>query len=222
MVITTAALKGLTRSWAASEVRSRLAATVPTLFLVWSAGCSGENAAPLTAGQCEQLMLAVDSHAKVTGYFHEQQGDAPAKCCAFFLAGKTRASGEIPIITWNDDVFAGTLTPQHNAVKLRIEHGREHPGCGLVLLPQIASGLGLDRVADGKWSELRRITQQRAHFHSAPDAASRERSFVVSGDVVGVLERRGEWLHAEYRGEHRKTVGWITTNATRELTAPHD
>lgn len=221
MGTTTVVSKRPTRSWAAPEVRRRSAIAICfALFCLSSAGCVRDGDLQLVSGQYEQLMLAVDAQGKVTGYFREEQGDVPAKSCVFFLLGTARAHAAIPVSTWNEDVFAGTLKAERHGVQLTIEHGREHPGCGLVLLPQIARGLELDRVADAKWSELRRVIQPRVHFHTSPDPSSAQPAFVVSGDVVGVLERQGEWLRVEYRGKQGMTRGWVRTKHTTELRPP--
>ncbi len=164
-------------------------------------------------------MLAVDSGGNITGYFRQQQGEGVVKTCAFFLAGKG-ASGEIPIVTWNAQAFQGTIKPERQGITVKVERGREHPGCGLVLSPEIARGLELDRITEAKWIDLRQIAQERVRFHSAPDAAHVLRSFVVSGDVVGVISERGDWIEVEYRGDKRTSGGWILTRTTRKLLPP--
>ena len=81
-------------------------------------------------------MLAVNSRGMVTGYYREEQGRSVVKACTFYLAG-TGKGGEIPVVTWNEQAFRGTLKALRNGVRLKIVQGREHPGCGLVLLPLI-------------------------------------------------------------------------------------
>jgi hypothetical protein len=164
-------------------------------------------------------MLAVDSHGNVTGYYREQQGDRGVKTCSFYLAGHGTGA-EIPVVTWSDRTLQGTLKAHNDSVRLTVENGREHPGCGLVLLPQITKGLELDRVADARWSELRRITTPKSYFHSAPDPSRVLKAFVVSGDVVGVIGQKGEWLEVEYRGRTSTTRGWILDKTTSKLTPP--
>lgn len=193
--------------------------SVLALLVVGLLAAAGETAPRFKSGQYEQLMLAVDSQGKVTGYYREEQGEGAVKTCAFYLAGKGMG-GEIPIVTWSDRAFPGTLSAQNDAVSLKVEKGREHPGCGLVLLPQIAQGIEFDRVADAGWSELRTISSARAHFHSAPDAARALKAFVVSGDVVGVVDQKGDWLKVEYRGKKATTKGWILADTTAKLAPP--
>lgn len=171
------------------------------------------------SGVFEGLMLAVDEQGLVTGYYQEDQGEGVTKRCSFFLSGQAGA-GTIPILTWRNEVFPGTLQAADRSVRLQIERGREHPGCAAVLLPQIASGIGLDRVAEARWTALRRIASYRSHFHSEPQQANRLRAFVVRGDVVGVLAERGDWLQVEYLGPKARTSGWIRARDTAKPAPP--
>jgi hypothetical protein len=199
-------------------------------WFIWSAAllCAAlfassavaEPPAPrLRSGIYEGLMLAVDPQGGVTGYYREEQGEGVTKTCSFFLAGKVTA-GATPVITWSSNQrFPGTLTPLSDGVELRIEQGREHPGCGLVLLPTIESGLEHSLIRETNWRELRRIVDKRANFYSSPSDAKKTRAFVVTGDVVGVIAESGEWLEVEYPGK-KTTRGWVRAAATQKLPAP--
>ncbi len=196
-----------------------LCAKVFVLLAVCLSACAGDSQPRLTSGYYEQLMLAVDAQGKLTGYYREEQGEGVVKTCSFFLTGNG-TSGEIPVVTWNDEVYPGTLKAQKGGVTLKIEKGRDHPGCGLVLLPQISKGLDLDHVASAQWSELRQIGKERTYFHSAPQASKVLRSYVAAGDVVGVVAERGEWLEVEYRGKKATSKGWILAKNTAKLVQP--
>jgi hypothetical protein len=199
----------------------RLAAGLCAALLATSA--FAETPAPrLRSGIYEALMLAVDPQGGITGYYHEEQGEDVVKSCSFFLAGKAAAAaGATPVLTWSDDRrFPGTLTPESDGVELRIEQARKHPGCGMVLMPEIASGLGRSLIRETNWRELRRIADKRAYFHSAPSDAKKTRAFVVTGDVVGVISESGDWLEVEYPGTKKTTRGWVRAAATQKLTAP--
>jgi hypothetical protein len=196
-------------------------------LLIGLLGCCGigRAAAPvaegprLESGVFEGLMLAVDEQGLVTGYYQEDQGEGVTKRCSFFLTGQA-GTETIPIVTWRNEVFAGTLQAGDRAVRLQIEQGREHPGCAAVLLPQIASGISLDRVAEARWTTLRRIAAYRSHFHAEPQQAKRLRAFVVRGDVVGVLAERDDWLQVEYLGPKATTRGWLRSVDTARVAPP--
>jgi hypothetical protein len=188
--------------------------------VLFAASAFAEAPAPrLRSGIFEGLMLAVDPQGGITGYYREEQGEGVVKSCSFFLAGKVAANAT-PVMTWDTQRFPGTLTPLSDGVKLRIKQGSEHPGCGLVLSPLIASGLELSLVRETNWRELRRIVNKRVNFHSAPSDEKKMRAFVVAGDVVGVIAESGEWLEVEYLGKEKTTRGWVRAAATQKLTAP--
>jgi hypothetical protein len=96
----------------------------------------------------------------------------------------------------------------------------DHPGCGAVLLPEIATGLNLDRVAATRWMALRRIVVPRGYFYRAPQSATKLRGYVVQGDVVGVLAQSGGWLQVAYIGAKATTTGWMPAADSAALTPP--
>ncbi len=198
---------------------ARLVVSLCLFLVVVPPACASDGTARFAAGQYEQLMLAVSPEGTVTGYFREEQGEGVVKTCSFYLAGRG-TGGEIPVVTWSEQAYPGTLKAQKDGVTLKIAEGLEHPGCGLVLLPQITEGLDFDRVADATWIELRRISKARVRFHTAPDPARVLKSFVVSGDVVAVVARKDAWLEIEYRGTKVTTKGWIPESDTEPLVPP--
>lgn len=198
---------------------ARVCLSVLALLVADFTTCAAEKTPRFTSGQYEQLMLAVNSRGTVTGYYREEQGRGVVKTCAFYLAGKGKY-GEIPVVTWNERAFRGTLRALKDGVRLKIAQAHEHPGCGLVLPPQIAQGIDFARVEDAAWTELRRISSARAHFHSAPDASRVLKSFAVKGDIVVVIAQKGGWVEVEYRKKKVTTKGWIPAKTTAKLTPP--
>jgi hypothetical protein len=87
-------------------------------------------------------------------------------------------------------------------------------------LTQIAGGITLDQVSMAKWFQLRVIPPQRAYLHSKPVASEELLSFIVRGNVIGVLSDKGDWLQVEYRGEKRIYKGWIRAKEAMNLKSP--
>lgn len=174
------------------------------------------------AGLYEGLMLAVQADGAITGYYREEQGEGVSKRCAFFLSGqRTAGSGPVTLQTWATEVFAGSLQFEPQAVTLRIEQGRDHPGCAAVLLPQIASGLRLSLLDATRWTGLRRVVAARSWFHAAPQRARRLRTFVVAGDVVAVTAQQGDWLQVAYPGAKGLVTGWMPAADLAAPAPPH-
>jgi hypothetical protein len=174
--------------------------------------------ARLRSGIYEGLMLAVDEQGGVTGYFREAQGSGVTKACRFFLAGRQRDSGA-DVATWNIETFPGSLQSADQGVVLRIANGRDHPGCASVLPPLISEGLPLDLDSKADWTSLRRVTAKKSFLFRKPNDKS-SRSYVVKGDVVGVLSQGRNWLSVEYANEGKSARGWIRAADTAELRPP--
>jgi hypothetical protein len=160
------------------------------------------QAAKLESGVYENLMLAITHDGHLIGYFKEEQGEGVKKRCAFFLAGEVR-DGDAELTTWSGPALRGRITAQKDGVTLAIPKGREHPGCGLVLMPEVATGVALDRIAAAPWLDLRQVAVDRAYFFEDPQGNKRMRAYLVKGDVVGVLAEHGEWLKVEYSAAPR-------------------
>ena len=198
-----------------------------TLVFLWlspDAMGSVENTPNLPrfeSGIFEGLMLAVDKNLNLTGYYREVQGEGVTKRCSFYIAGKA-SSSEIGIVTWNQKVIPGTLTAEAAGLKIKIEKGREHSGCGLVLLPTISTGMSLDEIEKPNWLELQRITSDRAYFFADHMGIKKLKPYVINGDVVGVLSRRGDFLEVEFLAKKRKIRGWIKSSDAENLIPPEE
>jgi hypothetical protein len=198
---------------------TRYAVSALILTVIATLTVAEERTAKFESGQYEQLLLAVGTDGLLTGYYREEQGGGTTKTCGFYLTGRA-TGGDAAVETWSDRLLPGRLTVVPGGVRLQVDRGREHAGCGLVLLPEIVSGLELDRVADAAWVELRTVTAPRAYFHSSPDERQVLKAFVVNGDIVAVVARQGGWLQVEYRGKKRRTKGWIELASTSDLKLP--
>jgi hypothetical protein len=182
---------------------------------------SSADAGPATfqSGIYEGLMLAVSLNGELEGFFREEQGEGVTKTCAFFLHGRAAGAATVPITTWNQQAFPGSLAPKADGVQLAIPQGRDHPGCGLVLLPAIAQGIMLDRTLRTTWSALERIAVRRAYLHARPADGHTLRTYTVQGDVVGITGRTSGWIRIELvSNEGGSVTGWIQETEARPLT----
>ena len=173
----------------------------------------------LTSGIYEGLMLAVDQQGAVSGYYRESQGRGVAKTCSFYLSGQEK-DDQADLLTWNIETFPGSLQAAEQGVVLRIEKGRDHPGCGFVLPPVISQGLLLDRIAVANWTSLRRVIAKKTFLFPKPDKKAKSRTYVVMGDLVGVFSQSGDWLRVEYVNGQKRVGGWIRAADAVELQPP--
>jgi hypothetical protein len=169
------------------------------------------------SGVYEGLMFATDAHGNITGYYQEKQRVGVTKNCSFSLIGNA-TSDEIEVTTWSNRILPGVLKNVKGGVELKIPDGRDHSGCGLVLLPQISDGISLDMVALTKWSDLRKIRSKTVNVYSKPSLANKTTVFLAAGEIVGVVTEKDHWLQMETRDGEIK--GWILADEATKLRPP--
>ncbi len=179
------------------------------------------SATTLQSGVYEGLLLAVSPAGEITGYYSESADDSVKRTCTFFLQGHVSDQQPETITSWSSSVLAGHIAANNMGVTLAIPDGQNHAGCMSVLMPEIATGLKLDRTQQTHWQTLMQISSPRAYLSSTPDAATRRKAWIVKGDVVGVIQTQGDWSEVEYIGNSGKTTrGWVNSNETQPLAPP--
>jgi hypothetical protein len=167
--------------------------------------------AALGSGFYEGFVLAVSPGGRVVGHFDMEQGLGVIKRCTFDFVGQ--ASGNRATIrTIRTPSLNGRITADTAGdVIFSMAHVRDLPGCGLIVPPEAeAAGTQLSRIRPGNWTELARVTGARVAFKATPRGRAGRR-YVVKGDVVGILARRGNQLQIVYPSE-RDTwpQGWVS------------
>ncbi len=194
-------------------------------LMIWLQAAAFVFASPAWAqstvqsGVYEGLAVAISPAGDISGYFSEELGGDVKRGCSFFLTGKLKGT-TATLKTWSDMVYPGLLRFEGQDAVLKIAKGRHHPGCASVMMPEIASGLSLEKTVATKWTAIRKISAAKAYFYAAPMAAKRAKAYVVVGDVVGVLQEKPGWLEVEYpviADTRRKT--WLRTSDTSALVA---
>ena len=168
----------------------------------------------LQSGLYEGMMLAVAPDGSVTGAFRQERGEAVTRSCAFTIAGARGLTGQVMIQarTHGGTRLRGTLRPTPAGISLDLPGVSDVPGCGDVLPSVRANVVELDRTAPGNWSTLVRVARGRAVLRPTATGRAARGPYVVAGDVVGVIARRGEMLHVAYPSSGgRESRGWIST-----------
>lgn len=173
----------------------------------------------LEPGAYEALLLGVNKDGVVTGYYDEELGGSR---CRFFIKGATQ-QGIANIVAWQGESLSGQLKAGVDGVNLKIEGGQNFPGCGMVMMPEIDAGINYSLVAKAPWSELRSIVNAKAYFYSEPKSDKQLKSYLVKGDVVGVVANQGEWLQIDYRSSSGGKISrhWIYSRDAAALGPGH-
>lgn len=115
------------------------------------------------------------------------------------------------------------LTARKNAIKVDLPRLLAPGDCDWVLesmggpyIETTARGysLSVDTGPDSDWIGVAAIRSKRAYFHSAADAATVRKAFLVAGDVVYVMEEKAGWYRVRFTHALKETAGWIKISDT--------
>lgn len=70
----------------------------------------------------------------------------------------------------------------------------------------------LSILAPAKWIEIRMAAEKRVYFHKNANLESKTRIYITKGDVISVMEYKGEWANVVYIGETKTTSGWVKSS----------
>lgn len=187
--------------------------------LVTGCGSAAADAAPLRSGLYGGLVLAVAPDGSVQGHFREDQGQGVVKSCAFTVSGRVDADNRAAIVARaGSNAVRGRLQASDDGVVLALSSGRSLPGCGLVLDPAIDSGIDLEQIASGTWHGLVRVKLPRVALKPQIGGPA-GRAYVVRGDVLGVLAKKGTQVQVVYPSSRaRPSQGWVDVTALAPLT----
>jgi hypothetical protein len=165
------------------------------------------------SGQYGGLTLAVRG-GEVSGVFSEGRlGNgteaAPQFTCWFLLRGRLQ-DGRGIVETWypGEEPIPGNLLFEGGGVSLMLRD--DHGGCPMTTgsMTREPYRSGLDRPGED-WLDVALVRADRAAFRSSPGAPAPRTPYVVQGDPVAVLERRGPWVRARYAAGTRPVTGWL-------------
>jgi hypothetical protein len=192
--------------------------TALTLTLPLTIGCSyATQVASVTPGTYDNTIVAFDKSKKiVTGYFSESSANesSPSIQCEFYFAGVlTGSTAKLKIyqLTLQDKPTSGTLkvegAGEDSNINLQLEE--EQPGCMNIYPKAELAKNKLPIVTPASWIEVRMVTEKKVYFFKSILPETKTKTYITKGDVVGVLEYRGDWAKVMYKGETKSTTGWI-------------
>lgn len=179
------------------------------------------HASSLHSGVYEGLMLAISPAGHITGYYAESAEGGVKRTCSFSLSGQVSAQETNSITSWSTSVLPGQISVSTDGIKLTIPDGQTHAGCMNVLMPEINTGLELEKTQETRWQTLARANAERVYLSSTADAGTRRKAWIVKDDVVGVLQTQAGWTQIEFISGTGKTIrGWVNSKEIQPLTPP--
>lgn len=179
------------------------------------------HASSLHSGVYEGLMLAISPAGHITGYYAESAEGGVKRNCSFSLSGQVSAQETNSITSWSTSVLPGQISVSTDGIKLTIPDGQTHAGCMNVLMPEINTGLELEKTQETHWQTLAQANAERVYLSSTADVGTRRKAWIVKDDVVGVLQTQAGWTQIEFISGTGKTIrGWVNSKEIQPLTPP--
>lgn len=185
---------------------------IPALLLAASLQlvCTALSAQALRSGQYEQLLLAVTPDGYVEGHYYDEMPGATRITCSFSMSGPVDAMGHATLATRVPMGFAGKLQADGDGVAFSVESATEIPGCGMLLPPEINTGLALSLIEPKQWIGMARVEDPRAYLYQTPQEQAAHSRYLVRADVVGILGCKDSWCEVEFISKAGAShIGWL-------------
>ena len=67
----------------------------------------------------------------------------------------------------------------------------------------------------GDWQGVNVISSKRAFFHSSPEVAYKQKTYLVEGYLIYFFDEAPEWYFVKYKSQKKIISGWINKSDTR-------
>lgn len=183
-------------------------------------------------GENGTLIVGINVTTKVlSGYYESSDRSRTINAeCRFYFEGKFESKSIVPIritgvhpglIREKSEIIEGKAVIQSNSkyYNIVIYPDRIPPSCDWLYsgLPsyvpppnfKLINGLSNSFQKNGSWQAVNVIRSKRAYFYRQPTETSKEKKFLVAGDLIYIYEENPDWYYAKYQGERKDTSGWI-------------
>ncbi|WP_428828238.1 hypothetical protein ACLIKD_10205 [Azonexus sp. IMCC34842] len=151
--------------------------------------------------------------------------------CKFMFKGKVSEVGGVPVdiidIESKVDILkkrVARLSVVQGGYKLNVSKDNLPTDCDWILSfvgePIVIEKDGgfeikIEITDRGDWISMALISGKKTFFYSSPDEKSKQKSYLIPGDVVYVIEEYPGWLFVKYLRRKKITVGWIKQEDTQ-------
>jgi hypothetical protein len=157
------------------------------------------------SGIYEQVSIAVTPDSRIVGVFKEERGDR-LSCIIGFTGTLVNGKAKITTVEERHD---GDLSFKDNIISLTIPNAQEHPGCGMAIGPEIATGIKFGPKEPANWIDLKIVPQDGLILYSSPLKNSETVATLNNWKIVGVLENKDTWTKVSYFYIEETQDGWI-------------
>lgn len=147
------------------------------------------------SGKYEQISVAVSSEGRVVGFFKEDMGENLS--CYFGFSGNL-VGGRAQIVVNNEEGYEGSLVFNQDSLVLAIPEAQQIPGCGMILIPEIANGLKYGPKIGANWVDVKVVDQNGVSLRDSASHNSELLGVLNKWQVLGVLEEEGDWLRVSF------------------------
>lgn len=185
-------------------------------FLSIAYGSFGQT---LSSGNYGPMQVAFDStRSLITGYYENYTGHEQQFSCVFYLEGVLdKNHGDIT------SYLPGYkhILPKLGEISLQSDSTftlllqDDHGGCWNVE-DFISAPAEFMLEAQTNATQIRFVSTEKAYFHASKTPSSREKSYVIQGDLLYVDVIEGNWAFCNFYGK-TKTSGWIDLNVLNDI-----
>ncbi|MDT8925505.1 SH3 domain-containing protein [Pseudomonas taiwanensis] len=156
------------------------------------------------------MLLAVTPDGYVEGHYYDEMPGATRITCSFSMSGQVDSTGQASLVTKAPLGFAGSLRSEDDGVTFSVTAATEMPRCGMLLPPEINTGLALSLVEPKQWIGMARVKDPRAYLYQTPQEQAAHARYIVRADVVGILVCTDSWCQVEYISKAGDShLGWV-------------
>jgi len=155
-----------------------------------------------TAGSYENALIAAEGN-KISGLYNPG-----TKSCSFFFEGTLSARNTEFLIKWTvpgtEKSGEGSISADATHLILKINNNKLS-GCSDELLK---TGLRINLEKASNWKSIRMLNTKSISIFSEPEEGMEIGQNFKKGDILCVLESKGDWIRCENIGTNTK-AGWI-------------
>lgn len=176
--------------------------------------------------------IGIDKNTlRITGFYHFKQAQMPDHSfhanCKIFFTGKFDRQSPIPVAATDasengQKAVKGTLefrgrtgSPSSQLADqiFSLRLSGNFPGCSRAV---DLADVDFDFIVNsgGDWNSLTVVRAKRAYFYSRDNHSTKEKSYVVRGDLLYIYSEKPDWLYVKFAAGNKERKAWVRRSDT--------